>query len=579
NEAFDVPTTMFVDLNDAVYIGGITYTGTSVEYMLLKYDPNGQLIWSTVDANPISISWNEPSSIAVDTSGNIAITGSAAVNGTSQGYWEGYLTILYDSNGNQLWRKPFLFERNLDETDPTSEIINTHSAAKSLAFDIDGNLIVTGTFDVTSATRMGTIKYDNSGNEIWIRTYRAGESNDDITNGLDIKIAEENKIYVVGRYRGDWANEGLVLISYSDEGQENWIEENNNIIQIQNAEMILDADNLPIIAGLGNDEGTQDLRVRIFRYSESGVMIKETSYLKPFSSTESIRDFMGLSLDNEDNVFITLNNYYTAKGGVFEIVKMPFSSGPNNPDWTSIYETPLSASNTRMLYSTFDSYNYTYVTGDFGVIENNQYFQNFFVAKYNENGAVEWEKDYNSQNGNESNGIVAKVDLDNNIVVFLIPDPYSNLPIRIKKYSTTGDLLWEMEKEVQSPLFRSFFIDQENNIYMAGSALENPSDPFPVFTVTKISSSGTELWSQYADTGNPNDNVFEINSGKVSSEGDIYVTGVSGYRTMFSEVVDLTVLKFSSDGNLNWLQKYPQPNNGSSGIDILLNDSNAIFVC
>src|SRR5690606_41479304 len=163
NEAFDVPTTMFVDLNDAVYIGGITYTGTSVEYMLLKYDPNGQLIWSTVDANPISISWNEPSSIAVDTSGNIAITGSAAVNGTSQGYWEGYLTILYDSNGNQNWRKSFLFERNMDETDPTGPIIKTHSAAEALAVDNAGNVIVTGTFDTSSATSMGTIKYDTSG--------------------------------------------------------------------------------------------------------------------------------------------------------------------------------------------------------------------------------------------------------------------------------------------------------------------------------------------------------------------------------------------------------------------------------
>lgn len=577
NAALDVPTTITVTAAGDILIGGITYTGTSVEYLLLKYDSAGQLQWDITDTNPISQSWNEPTAIATDAVGNIAITGFAAVDGDSQGYWEGYLTIVYDQNGTQLWRQPFVFQRNIDENDPNSDIINTHSTAKGIAFDATGNVIVTGTFDAVNADRIGTIKYDASGNEEWIKTYRAGEFNNDITNGHEVKIGGTNKIYIAGRHRNAWIDEGIVLISYADDGSENWVEENQNLIQIQTAKMILDANSLPVVAGLGYDEGTQDRRVRVLRYSETGEVLEETSYLKMYSGTEGIQDLIGLALDANDNVFVVLDNYYTAKGGVFETVKMPFDSGANNPDWTNIFETPLSSSNTRMLNSVTDSEN-TYVTGDFGIIENNEYYRNFFVAKYNEAGEVAWEKDYNIQNGNEANGIVAKVDSAGNVIVFLLPSPESTLPLRIKKYTATGDLIWEIEKEMHNALLRAFFLDADDNLYIGGNSKENIADAFPVFTTIKYTAEGEEVWTHYASTGNPDDTVFEVNAGVVNAEGEVVLAGVSGYTTMFSEVVDLTALKYSSSGNLEWLHKYVQPNFGSAGTDVLVDDANNIYI-
>lgn len=576
--ALDVPTTMTIDENGMILIGGITYSGNSVEYLLLKYDAGGQLLWSATDSNPITESWNEPTAIATDVFGNIAITGYAAVDGDSLGYWEGYLTIFYDSNGNQVWRRPFLFERNIDETDPNSEIIKTHSAAKGIAFDATGNIIVTGSFDVTSSVRMGTIKYNSSGDEEWIKTYRAGAFNTDITNAYDVQIGGENKIYIVGRHMGDWVNEGLVLISYADDGTENWIEENQNIIQIHTAKMVLDSNDLPIIAGLGYDANTQDQRVRVFRYSNEGEVLQETSYLKLYSPTEGIRQLIGLAVDTDDNFYTVLDNYYTAKGGVFETIKMPSDAGPNNPEWTAIYEVPFSSSNTRMLSSIFDSDNNTYVTGDFGVIENNQYYRNFFVAKYNQDGEVEWEKDYNQQNGNEAEGIVAKTDSEENLIVILLPNPESALPLRIKKYDSEGNMIWEIEKEVYTALLRAFFLDDNNNIYVGGYSKENIADDFPVFTTIKYTSEGNEAWTRFATTGNPDDFIFEINAGAVNAEGDVVLTGVSGYSTMFANVVDLTVLKYNSSGDLEWLNKYPQPDFVSTGFDLLIANNNVIYV-
>src|SRR5690606_20934573 len=235
-----------------------------------------------------------------------------------------------------------------------------------------------------------------------------------------------------------------------------------------------------------------------FRYSNEGEVLQETSYLKLYSPTEGIRQLIGLAVDTDDNFYTVLDNYYTAKGGVFETIKMPSDAGPNNPEWTAIYEVPFSSSNTRMLSSIFDSDNNTYVTGDFGVIENNQYYRNFFVAKYNQDGEVEWEKDYNQQNGNEAEGIVAKTDSEENLIVILLPNPESALPLRIKKYDSEGNMIWEIEKEVYTALLRAFFLDDNNNIYVGGYSKENIADDFPVFNTIKYTSEGNEAWTRFA---------------------------------------------------------------------------------
>src|SRR5690606_21746417 len=99
------------------------------------------------------------------------------------GLWLGYKTIKYDNTGNELWQETYVFERLIDETDPNSGMTFTDSMAQSIAVDNTGNCYITGTFDVWGNTRIGTIKYDSQGNDDWIETYRAGTMNTNLTNG------------------------------------------------------------------------------------------------------------------------------------------------------------------------------------------------------------------------------------------------------------------------------------------------------------------------------------------------------------------------------------------------------------
>lgn len=578
-DAFDIPTALHIDPSGNIAVAGITYANNAVHFLTLFYDNTGNLLWSARDTSSLTNTWNEPTAVTADASGNVYVTGYGAVQGGSQGgNWAGYKTLKYDNTGNQLWQETYLFERLMDETDPNSGMINTDSMPQSIAVDTAGNCYITGTFDLFGNPRIGTMKYDATGNDEWVETYRGGSTNTNITNGHDIIYVDNNTIYVGGRHRSGWIDEGIVLISYDNDGNENWAEETLNSIQIAASKLIIDSNDLPVIAGLGYDANSFDTRVRVFRFSNQGAVLNETSYFKAQSDTEGIMGLVNLGLDPTDHVYLVMDNFYTATGQVFETVKMHMNSGHDNTDWEVTYSN-LYGSSTQMLSSTRDNNDNTYITGRYGYIVNNEYVGTFVLTKYNAQGNIDWEKEFNSQNGNEASGIVAKVNSQGEIIVFLLPNPFESTDkLKIKTYSAAGNLIWETDKTVHNATLRAFFLDDQDNIYASGSAKEQELDLTPSFFTAKFSGSGAELWSDFATTGDPNDFVFEINAGIVNSQGDILLTGTSGFSTMFSVEVDLTVLKYTSSGSLEWMNKYPQTNYVSSGFDIIADHLDNLYI-
>lgn len=578
NNTLDVPTAMTVTPEGQIVIAGISYIQETIQYMLLKYDASGSLLWSQINIAPIENSWNEPTAVSVYQNNTIAVTGFGAVEGSSEGYYEGYITAMYDSNGQQLWIDNFLFEILIDETDPNSELVPAHSSATDLDFDSNGNVYVTGTFAPNSSySRIGTIKYNSLGEQQWVNTHRAGEQNNSLTNGHGIEITSEDHIFVGGRHRLDWVNEGLVLIAYNPNGNEEWIHETEDIIQIQNCYLSLDENDSPIMAGVGYIENTFDTHFKVVQFDQLGTIINEASIVNEESNFEGLKGFVNMDIDEENNVFLTKHYGYTEKGDVFKTTKLQVDSGINNPNWEHIFEKPESTSNTRMLNAHTDSNDNIYTTGDYGVIENQTYYHTFFVAKYNEDGEVAWEKSFNELNDYLANGIIAQTNNNDELIVVLLPEINNASPIRILKYDPQGNLMWNTEKTMYNTLLNTVFIDHNNNIHIAGSAKENQSDPKPQFVILKFADNGDELWTSFDITDNPDDFIFEINQGITDSEGNVYLTGTSGVATMFSEEVDPTVLKYNTDGELQWVNKYPQNDFSGAATHIKIGSEGGIY--
>ncbi|MHA1872235.1 MAG: SBBP repeat-containing protein, partial [Promethearchaeota archaeon] len=87
-----------VDSNNNIYITGYTesYGARYADAFLLKYSPNGNLLWSTTWGG---VNWDEGNDILVDSNNNIFITGATRSYGAR--YADVFL-LKYNSNGSLL---------------------------------------------------------------------------------------------------------------------------------------------------------------------------------------------------------------------------------------------------------------------------------------------------------------------------------------------------------------------------------------------------------------------------------------------------------------------------------------------
>lgn len=129
----DIPSGITLDSSGNVYVaefsgyGRIWGSWESGQYATLKYDTNGNELW----VQRFGSGYNYPSSVKVDSKGNVYITGHGSIG------WPynltGYATVKYDSQGNVLWAIPYSCESG------------TYDVANAIGLDSTDNIYVAGT--------------------------------------------------------------------------------------------------------------------------------------------------------------------------------------------------------------------------------------------------------------------------------------------------------------------------------------------------------------------------------------------------------------------------------------------------
>src|SRR5262249_23179878 len=118
-----------VDGAGNVYVtGSSTGVGSGLDCATIKYDSTGQEQWVTRYNGPANLN-DECCGIVVDASGDVFVAGSSQNSGTNYDY----LTIKYDSAGQQQWVANYNGPANLDDT------------AVGIGVDALGDVYVTGT--------------------------------------------------------------------------------------------------------------------------------------------------------------------------------------------------------------------------------------------------------------------------------------------------------------------------------------------------------------------------------------------------------------------------------------------------
>ena len=200
-----------------VYITGCSTVNNSLDYLTVKYDSDGNELW-TADYDGTDNSDDKAFGIAVDDSYDVYVTGeSKGINSDFD-----YLTIKYNSSGTEQWTARY------NGTGNSMDIANAMASAGS-------SIVVTGTSRnaLTSGSEdMVTIKYDKSnGNQQQLVRYDGGQNISDVAKG--IAVDSLYNIFITGYSKMEFDNSNswsrMVTLKYKGTNSIILNTESNNV--------------------------------------------------------------------------------------------------------------------------------------------------------------------------------------------------------------------------------------------------------------------------------------------------------------------------------------------------------------
>ena len=187
----DNPTSIAVDENGNVYVTGSSFgIGTGIDYATIKYNTAGVQQWVARFHTPSPSFRDEASDIAVDTSGNVYVTGLSG---------DDYGTVKYNAAGVQQWATFY------------SGSGSSFDYARALTLDAFGNVYVTGSSS-SDFEDYATIKYNAAGVQQWVARYEGPGHRGDVAAAIGLD--NDGNVYVTGESWGNGTSYDYATIKY-----------------------------------------------------------------------------------------------------------------------------------------------------------------------------------------------------------------------------------------------------------------------------------------------------------------------------------------------------------------------------
>lgn len=200
---YDSAKSIALDSSGNIYVTGVsdgTGAGTNgFDFVTIKYNAGGVQLW-VQRYNGLGNGADGASSIALDNSGNVYVTGSSLGSGTSLDY----ATIKYNSEGVQQWVQWY--------DGPSSG----GDGGGSIVVDTSGNVYVTGYSSGSGTTQdYATINYNPEGVQQWVQRYNGPGNLYDYSNRMVLDNA--GNVYVTGYSVGSGTSYDYATIKYSED--------------------------------------------------------------------------------------------------------------------------------------------------------------------------------------------------------------------------------------------------------------------------------------------------------------------------------------------------------------------------
>jgi hypothetical protein len=261
----DYATAIAVDSAGNVYVTGYSYRGQQTkhsDYCTVKYDSNGNLIWD-VRYDSRRNGMDEASAIAVDTSGNVYITGKSKeslARGEEKKY--DYYTVKYNSSGRTLWEVRYNGPTNGDDE------------ATAIALDSSGVYVTGRSMGSGNNFDYYTAKYDiDNGSTLWELRYNDGDSDEAVAIALD-----SLGVYVTGKSIASGNNSNYYTVKYNNNsGGKNWDATYDAGATGQATDIAVDSDGNVYVTGFATG-ATTGMDCFTIKYDKFGAVIWVAKY-------------------------------------------------------------------------------------------------------------------------------------------------------------------------------------------------------------------------------------------------------------------------------------------------------------
>lgn len=266
---------------------------------------------------------------------------------------------------------------------------------------------------------------------------------------------------------------------------------------------------------------------------------------------------------------VYVTGYSTISGAGKDMLTIKYDAS-GNILWSRNYNGPVNGGDYSFSIAVASSGN-VYVTGrsDQGAT-----FSDYTTIKYSPTGVQQWVALYNGTAGTYEEARVVAVDNQENIYVTgKSMGVGSDNDIVTIKYDLNGNQLWVQRYNGASNNYdgaNSMVVDASGNVYVAGESIGIGSD----YITLKYDTDGNLQWAnRYNGTNSGGDAATCV---KVDNSGNVYVTG---YSDGGSTSDDYATIKYSSSGAQQWVKRFDGlSHQGDFATALALDQSGNIYV-
>ncbi|HAY33256.1 MAG TPA: hypothetical protein DCY06_03900 [Bacteroidetes bacterium] len=369
NQIYEI-SGMTTDNSGNVFIGGSLKGASLSDYFLIKYNSAGIQQWVSTYTGLIE---DRLIDMVIDSEGNICVTG---LSENQTGTYD-IITIKYNTFGDSLWVKRFNGATAFAMDQPVA-----------LTADANNNIYVCGySFGNTPMTYI-TIKYNPSGDSLWVARYPMSGTN----LPRDITADENGNIFVYGR--------GTTLIKYDQNGNIIW----DRVYPFDAAEsnkVLLNDKSGNIYFGAEKFTATfTDFAV--VKLNSTGDTLWSRLYNGLGNTLTNHDEISAVSLDNAGNIFLT-GKIQAQSSFYFSTIKY---NSAGEFQWERNYSNINNGQGGKDIIT--DNAGNVYVTGG---------SNDFMTIKYNTNGDSLWAMSYNGPS--DLNDFAEVLAMDNAASIFV----------------------------------------------------------------------------------------------------------------------------------------------------------------